>query len=161
MGTRKLYEFVDNNRDVEMYPVEYVNDPCVIGQHENMISINSALQVDLMGQVNAETIGRTQYTGVGGQVDFVRGTGRSVGGKSIIALPSTARNGTISRICRELDREAAVTTSRNDVHYVVTEYGVADLRGKTLRQRADALIAIAHPAFRGMLRGEKARAEAV
>ncbi len=158
MGTKKLYDFVDSNPNVEMYPVTYVNDPYVIGQHEQMISINSALQVDLMGQVNAETIGATQYTGVGGQVDFVRGTGRSVGGKSIIALPSTARNGTISRICRELDRGVAVTTSRNDVHYVVTEYGAADLRGRTLRQRADALISIAHPAFREMLRGDRTRA---
>jgi 4-hydroxybutyrate CoA-transferase len=160
MGTRKLYDFVNNNPDVEMHPVDYVNDPYVIGQHENMISINSALQVDLMGQVNAEMIGGSQYTGIGGQIDFVRGTGRSAGGKSIIALPSTARNGTVSRICRELDRGAAVSTSRNDVHYVVTEYGVADLRGKTIRQRAEALIAISHPEFRGMLRGERARVAA-
>ena len=158
MGTRKLYDFVNNNSAVEMHPVDYVNDPYVIGQHENMISINSALQVDLMGQVNAEMIGGSQYTGIGGQVDFVRGAGRSVGGKSIIALPSTARNGTISRICRQLDQGAAVSTSRNDVHFVVTEYGVADLRGKTVRQRAEALIAISHPAFRSMLRDERARA---
>jgi 4-hydroxybutyrate CoA-transferase len=155
MGTRKLYDFVDNNPDVEMRPVDYVNDPCVIGQHDNMVSINSAIQVDLMGQVNAEMIGPMQYTGVGGQIDFVRGAGRSTGGKSIIALPSTACNGSVSRICRELDRAAAVTTSRNDVHFIVTEYGIADLRGKTLRQRADALIAISHPNFRERLRGEK------
>ena len=154
MGTRKLYDFVHNNPDVELLPVDYTNDPYVIGQHENFISINSALQVDLMGQVNAEMIGSAQFSGTGGQVDFVRGVGRSKGGKSIIAMPSTAAKGTISRICRELDRGAAVTTSRNDVHYVVTEFGSADLRGKTLEQRAEALIGISHPDFRQALREE-------
>jgi 4-hydroxybutyrate CoA-transferase len=152
MGSRKLYDFVDNNPDVELHPVDYVNDPCVIGAHDAMISINSALQVDLMGQVNAEMIGSRQFSGIGGQVDFVRGASRSKGGRSIIAMPSTAAGGKVSRIALELDRGAAVTTSRTDVHYVVTEYGIADLRGKTLRQRADALIAIAHPDFRGGLR---------
>ncbi len=153
MGTRKLYDFVHNNPQVEMFAADYVNDPYLIGQYENMVSINSALQVDLMGQVNAETIGSTQFSGIGGQVDFVRGASRSRGGKSIIALPSTAARGKISRICRELDRGAAISTSRNDVHFVVTEYGIADLRGKTLRQRAEALINISHPEFRNMLRG--------
>lgn len=148
MGTRKLYDFVDRNPDVEMLPVDYVNDPDIIGQHANMISINSALQVDLMGQVNAEMIGSRQFSGIGGQVDFVRGASRSPGGKSVIALPSTAAGGKISRICCEFDRGAAVSTSRNDVHYVVTEYGVAELRGKSLRQRAQALIAVSHPDFR-------------
>ena len=157
MGTSRLYNFVHNNPAVELHPVDYVNDPFIIGQHENMISINAALQVDLTGQVNAEMIGNVQFSGVGGQVDFVRGAGRSVGGKSIIALPSTAAKGTISRICRELDAGAAVSTSRNDVHYVVTEFGIADLRGKTLQQRADALIAIAHPDFRDRLRGRRSR----
>lgn len=152
MGTSKLYNFVHNNPAVELHSVDYVNDPCVIGQHENMISINSALQADLTGQVNAEMIGNVQFSGVGGQVDFVRGASRSAGGKSIIALPSTAAKGTISRICHELDAGAAVTTSRNDVHYVVTEFGIADLRGKSLQQRAEALTAIAHPDFRDMLR---------
>ena len=151
MGTDKLYNFVHNNPDVELRPVDYTNDPCVIGMHDNMISINSALQVDLTGQVNAEMIGNLQFSGVGGQVDFVRGASRSLGGKSIIALPSTAARGAISRICPRLDLGAAVTTSRNDVHYVVTEYGVANLRGKTLQQRAEALIAIAHPDFRDSL----------
>jgi 4-hydroxybutyrate CoA-transferase len=155
MGTNKLYNFVNNNPDVEMRSVDYVNDPCVIGMHENMVSINSALQVDLTGQVNAEMIGGTQFSGVGGQVDFVRGASRSAGGKSIIALRSTAAKGTISRICRELDKGACVSTSRNDVHYVVTEYGVADLRGKSLQQRKEALIAISHPAFRSMLKSER------
>jgi 4-hydroxybutyrate CoA-transferase len=151
MGSRVLYDFVDRNPAVELAPVDYVNDPFVIAQHDNMISINSALQVDLMGQVNAEMIGTRQFSGVGGQVDFVRGAGRSKGGKSIIAMPSTAAGGKLSRICLEIDRGAAVTTSRTDVHYVVTEYGIAELRGKSLRQRAEALIAIAHPDFRDML----------
>ncbi len=154
MGSRKLYEFVHNNPDVELHSVDYVNDPYIIGQNDNLISINSAIQVDLMGQVNAEMIGSTQYSGIGGQVDFVRGASRSKGGKSIIAMPSTAAKGTISRICRELDRGAAVTTSRNDVHFVVTEYGIAELRGKTLEQRAEALISISHPDFRQALRHE-------
>ncbi|MDQ7095614.1 acetyl-CoA hydrolase/transferase C-terminal domain-containing protein [Desulfosporosinus sp. PR] len=154
MGTRKLYDFVDNNPKVELHPVDYVNDPYIIGQHEAMISINSALQVDLMGQVNAEMIGAKQFSAVGGQVDYVRGASRSLNGKSIIALPSTASGGKISRITCELDRWAAVTTSRNDVHYVVTEYGAVDLRGKSLRARAEALISIAHPDFRAGLLAE-------
>jgi 4-hydroxybutyrate CoA-transferase len=157
MGSRKLYDFVDNNPAVEMAPVDYVNDPYVIGRHDNMISINSALQVDLFGQVNAEMIGPRQFSGIGGQVDFVRGASRSNGGKSIIAMPSTAARGTVSRICVALDGGAAVTTSRTDIHYVVTEYGIADLRGKTLKQRADALIGIAHPDFRGTLRSAIAK----
>ncbi len=151
MGTRKLYDFVDGNPDVLMRPVDYTNDPAVIGRHDNMVSINSALQVDFMGQVNAEMIGRDQFSGVGGQVDFVRGASRSKGGKSIIALPSTAARGTVSRIAPALDPGAAVSTSRNDVHYIVTEYGAADLRGKSIRERATALIAIAHPGFREQL----------
>lgn len=151
MGTRKLYDFVDNNPAVTMLSVDQVNDPCIIGQHASMISINSALQVDLMGQVNAEMIGSRQFSGIGGQVDFVRGASRSNGGKSIIALPSTASGGKISRIAVDLDAGSAVSTSRNDVHYVVTEYGVAELRGKSLRGRARALIAIAHPDFRASL----------
>jgi 4-hydroxybutyrate CoA-transferase len=151
MGSRVLYDFVDRNPAVELAPVDYVNDPFVIAQHDNMMSINSALQVDLMGQVNAEMIGARQFSGVGGQVDFVRGAGRSKGGKSIIAMPSTAAGGKLSRICLEIDRGAAVTTSRTDVHYVVTEFGIAELRGKSLRRRAEALIAIAHPDFRDML----------
>ena len=151
MGTRKLYDFVDNNPDVVMRTVDYTNDPFIIGQHDKLISINSALQVDMMGQVNAEMIGRNQFSGIGGQVDFVRGASRSKGGKSIIALPSTASGGKVSRIAVELDRGAAVSTSRNDVHFIVTEYGAAELRGKSIRERARALIAIAHPEFRDSL----------
>ena len=151
MGTQKLYDFVNNNPDVIMLPVDQVNDPYIIGQNQNMISINSALQVDLMGQVNAEMIGSRQFSGIGGQVDFVRGASRSHGGKSIIALPSTASGGTISRIAVDLDHGAAVSTSRNDVHCIVTEYGVANFRGKSLRERARALISIAHPDFRADL----------
>lgn len=151
MGTRKLYDFVHNNPAVELHPVDKINDPYIIGQHANMVSVNSALQVDLMGQVNAEMIGTRQFSGIGGQVDFVRGASRSPGGKSIIALPSTAAGGAISRIAIELDRGAGVSTSRNDVHYIVTEHGVAELRGKSLRQRAHALIAVSHPAFRDQL----------
>lgn len=157
MGTRKLYDFVDNNPQVQLHPVDYVNNPYVIGKHDLMISINSALQVDLMGQVNAEVINSKQFSGIGGQVDFIRGASRSAGGKSIIALPATAAQGTVSRIVAELDYGAAVSTSRNDVQYVVTEYGIANLRGKTLRQRAAAMIEIAHPDFRQVL-GEQAKA---
>lgn len=152
MGTKILYQFVDDNPVVAMYPIEYVTDPFVISQNKKIIAINSALQVDLTGQVCADTIGFSQYSGVGGQVDFVRGASRSAGGQSIIALPSTASGGKISRIVAVPDFGAAVTTSRNDVHYVVTEYGIANLRGKTLSQRANELIAIAHPDFREDLR---------
>jgi 4-hydroxybutyrate CoA-transferase len=147
MGTRALYDFADHNPDVEMHPVEYVNHPAVIALNDNMVSINSCTQVDLMGQVAAEMIGYKQISGVGGQVDFVRGAALSKNGRSIIAMPSTAAKGTVSRIVALLDEGAAVTTSRNDVDYVVTEFGIAHLRGRTLRERARSLIAIAHPDF--------------
>lgn len=159
MGGRKLYDFVHNNPVVEMHTVDYTNDPFVISRNDRMISINSALQVDLVGQVNADTIGYRQYSGVGGQVDFVRGTSRSRGGKAIIAMPATASGGKVSRIVSRLDEGACVTTSRNDVHYVVTEFGVADLRGRTLRERAHDLIAIAHPDFRAELTREVLRSK--
>jgi len=148
MGTRGLYDFVDDNPYVEFYTVDYTNDPYVIGQNDKMISINSAIQVDLLGQVCADTIGYRQYSAVGGQVDFVRGASRSRGGKAIIAMPSTAGGGKYSRIVSLLDEGAVVTTSRYDVQFVVTEYGIADLRVKTNRQRAMELIKIAHPDFR-------------
>jgi len=152
MGTSKLYDFVDDNPGVEFYTVDYTNDPYVIGKHDKMISINSAIQVDMLGQVCADTIGYKQYSAVGGQVDFVRGTSRSRGGKAIIAMPSTAGGGKYSRIVNLLDEGAAVTTSRYDVQFVVTEYGVADLRVRTNRQRAEELIKVAHPNFRSELK---------
>lgn len=148
MGTKRLYDFANNNPDLEMYPVDYVNDPCVIMKNHKMVSINSCIQVDFMGQVVSDSVGKKQFSGVGGQVDFVRGASMAEGGKSIIAMPSTASKGTVSRIVPLIDQGAAVTTSRNDVHYIVTEYGVADLKGKTLKDRARALINIAHPNFR-------------
>jgi len=154
MGTKRLYDFVDNNPDVIMHPVDYTNNILVAGQVDRLISINSAIQVDLYGQVCADTMGNQQFSGVGGQVDFVRASSISKGGKSIIALPSTNKKKTVSRIVSRLYEGACVTTSRNDVHYIVTEYGIADLRGKTVRQRAHSLISIAHPDFRDKLREE-------
>lgn len=152
MGTKKLYDFVNDNPIIELYSVDYTNDPFIISRNPKMVCINSALQIDLTGQVCADSIGYRQYSGVGGQVDFVRGASRSLGGKSIIAMPSTAMGGKRSRIVAHLDEGAAVTTSRNDIHYVVTEYGSVELRGKSLRQRAEALIGIAHPDYRDALR---------
>ncbi|NRY63016.1 4-hydroxybutyrate CoA-transferase [Clostridium beijerinckii] len=151
MGTKRLYDYVNENPSVEMYPVDYVNNPCVIAENYKMVSINSCIQIDLMGQVASETIGFKQFSGVGGQVDFVRGAAMAKGGKSIIAMPSTASKGKVSRIVPILDEGAAVTTSRNDIHYVVTEFGIAKLKGKTLKERARALINIAHPDFRESL----------
>ena len=153
MGTRRLYDFVDHNPDMDLRPVDYVNNPFVISQNDNMVSINSCVQVDLMGQVASESIGPRQISGVGGQVDFVRGASASKGGVSIMAMPSTVK-GKISKIVPLLDEGAAVTTSRNDVDYVVTEYGVAPLKGRTLRQRARNLIAIAHPDFQDKLKAD-------
>ena len=157
LGSKKLYDFVDDNPIVELHPTEYVNDPFVIAQNERMISINSAIEVDLTGQVCADSIGPKLYSGVGGQLDFVYGAARSRGGKPIIALPSTARPGggaPISRIVSTLKPGAGVVTTRNHVHFVATEYGVAHLYGKTIRQRARALIKIAHPDFREQLERE-------
>ncbi len=148
MGTKRLYDFVDNNDMIHMYPVDYVNDPYIISKNDNMVSINSCVQIDLMGQVASESVGLKQISSVGGQVDFVRGATLSKNGKSIIALPSTAAGGKISKIVPFLDKGAAVTTSRNDVGYVITEYGIAHLKGKTLRGRARALIDISHPSMR-------------
>jgi 4-hydroxybutyrate CoA-transferase len=148
MGTKKLYDFANNNAMLEMYPVDYVNDPTVIMKNSKMVSINSCVQVDLMGQVASESVGLKQISGVGGQLDFVRGSNMCKDGKSIIAMPATAAKGTVSKIVPLLDEGAAVTTSRNDVDYVVTEFGIAHLKGKNLRERARALINIAHPNFR-------------
>ncbi len=149
LGSRTLYEFLDNNPMIEAHPVEYVNDPFVIGQQDNFIAINSAIEVDLTGQVCSDSIGTRIYSGFGGQVDFIRGAARSKGGKPVIALPSTAK--TTSRIVPELKPGAGVVTSRADVHYIVTEHGVAHIFGKNLRERAEALIAIADPSHRDEL----------
>lgn len=151
MGSKKLYDFVDNNPDVMMLPVDYVNDPVVISRQNKMVSINSCLQVDFNGQVNSESMGTNQFSGIGGQLDYVRGAAMCPNGKSILAMPSTAKKGTISRIVPILDLGATVTTTRTDVHYIVTEYGAANLRGKSLRERARLLIGIAHPKFRDEL----------
>lgn len=148
LGSERLYDFADNNPIFEIHPCNYTNDPFVIAQNENMVAINSALEVDLTGQVCSDSIGPYIYSGFGGQVDFIRGAARAKGGKPIIALPSTAKGGTISRIVPFLKQGAGVVTTRADVHYVVTEYGVAYLHGKNLRERAKALIEIAHPDFR-------------
>lgn len=154
MGTCRLYDYVNNNPAVAMYPVDYVNDPYVIGQNDNLVSINSCVQVDIMGQVVSTSAGLRQISGVGGQVDFVRGANLSKGGRAIMAMPSTTGKGKISKIVPFLDQGSAVTTTRNEVNYVITEYGIAKLKGKSLRQRAEALIRIAHPDFRDELTAE-------
>ncbi|MDZ7344532.1 MAG: 4-hydroxybutyrate CoA-transferase [candidate division KSB1 bacterium] len=151
LGTRRLYDFIDNNPIFEFHPSQYTNDPFIISRNDKQVAINSALEVDLTGQVCADSIGYNFYSGIGGQVDFIRGAARSKGGKPIIALPATAKNDTISRIVPHLKEGAGVVTSRGDVHYVVTEYGVAYLHGKTIRERCQALIKIAHPKFRDEL----------
>ena len=151
LGTKKLFDFVNNNPGFEFHPNAYTNDPYVISQNHKMVAINSALQVDMTGQVCADSIGTYFYSGIGGQVDFIRGASRCKNGKPIIAIPSTAKSGSISRIVPMLDPGAGVVTSRGSVHYVVTEYGVAYLHGRTIRQRAEALIEIAHPQFREQL----------
>lgn len=157
IGSRRLYQWTDDNPLIELHPTEYVNDPFVIAQNERMVAINSAIEVDLTGQVCADSIGPKLYSGVGGQLDFIYGASRSKGGVPIIALPSTTtmRDGTVvSRIVSMLKRGAGVVTTRNHVRYVVTEYGVAELYGKTIRQRAQALINVAHPDFRDELKRE-------
>ena len=154
LGTRELYHWADDNPLIEFHRTEYVNDPFVIAQNERMVAINSAIEVDLTGQVCADSIGPKLYSGVGGQLDFIYGASRSKGGVPIIALPSTTtlRDGTpVTRIAGMLKLGAGVVTSRNHVRYVVTEYGVADLYGKTIRQRAQQLINVAHPDFRADL----------
>jgi acyl-CoA hydrolase/GNAT superfamily N-acetyltransferase len=148
MGTKKLYDYVDNNPMFSFNPTEYVNDPFVIGQQHKMVAINTALEVDLTGQVCADSLGSKFYSGIGGQADFNQGAGRSPGGRAIIALPSTAEDGKVSRIVATLKPGAGVVTTRGAVHYVVTEYGIAYLHGKSVQERAMALITIAHPDFR-------------
>ena len=151
LGTRKVYDFIDNNPIIEFHPQEYVNNPFIIAKNNKMVAINSAIEVDLTGQVCSDSIGTKFYSGIGGQVDFIRGAARSEGGKPIIALPSTTKDGKISKIVPMLKQGAGVVTSRGDVHYVVTEYGVAHLFGKTIQERAKALIEISHPKFRDEL----------
>jgi len=148
IGTRRAFDFVDNNPFMEFHPNEYVNDPYVVARNDKMVAINSALAVDLTGQVCADSIGTTIYSGFGGQLDFIRGAARSDGGVPIIALPSTAKGGTLSRLVDTLIPGSGVVTTRADVHYVVTGYGVADLFGRSIRERARSLIDISHPDFR-------------
>ena len=152
LGSNKLYRFMDRNPALEMHPVDVTNDPYLAGRNDQLVSINASMQVDLIGQCGSESLGHTPYSGTGGQADFVRAANRSRDGKSFIVLPSTAKENSISRIVPTLAPGTHVTTSKNDVNYVVTEHGVAQLRGKTAKQRAEALIAIAHPDFRPELR---------
>ena len=158
LGTKRLFDFIHENPCFEFRPIKYTNDPFVVAQNERMVAINGALQVDLTGQVCADSLGTRPYSGFGGQIDFIRGAARSKGGIPIIALPSTAMHGDVSRIAPVLDPGAGVVTSRGDVHYVVTEHGIAYLHGKTLRERAQALIAIADPRFQQELEDFAVRA---
>jgi acyl-CoA hydrolase len=151
IGSKRLYQFVNNNPLIEFQTSDFINDPFIISKNYKMTAINSALQVDVTGQIAAGSIGTYLYSGFGGQVDFIRGASRGKDGKAIIALPSTAKNGTVSRICASLDKGSGVVTSRADVHYVVTEYGIAQLYGRTLKERMRALVDIAHPDFREQL----------
>jgi len=150
-GTGPMYRFMHNNPSMESYPVSYTNDPAVIAQNDNMVSINSIIQVDLLGQCNAEFLGGSEYSGTGGQLDYVRGAYNSRGGKSILAFYSTAKSGQVSRVVPRLDSGAVVTTPRMDVHYLVTEHGVVNLKGRSTRDRALDIINIAHPRFRESL----------
>ncbi len=154
MGTKRLYEYIHRNPLFSFQPTEYVNDPYVIGRQRKMVAINTALEIDLTGQVCADSLGSRFFSGIGGQVDFNRGAARSEGGKAIIAMPSTARKGTVSRIVARLSPGAGVVTTRGDVHYVVTEYGAAYLHGKSVQERAISLISVAHPDFRDVLLAE-------
>ncbi len=154
MGSQALYDFVDDNPSVAFLDVEYTNDTSVIRQNKQVMSINSALQVDLSGQVCADSLGTKIYSGVGGQMDFVRGASLSEGGRSVIALPATACGGKVSRISSMLAPGSGVVTTRAHVHYIVTEYGVANLKARSLTERATALIAIAAPQFRQQLARE-------
>jgi acetyl-CoA hydrolase len=156
-GSKRLYDFVDNNPSVEFQTSDFINDPYVIAQNYKMTAINSALQVDITGQVSSDSIGQKLFSGFGGQVDFIRGASHAKGGRAIIALPATAKNGSVSRIVPILSPGAGVVTSRADVHYVITEYGIADLFGKCVRERAKALIEIAAPQFRASLEEECAK----
>jgi acyl-CoA hydrolase len=151
LGSNDLYDYLDNNPFIEAHPVDHVNDPFVVSQNDNLVAINSAIEIDLTGQVCSDSIGPRIYSGFGGQVDFIRGAARSKGGRPVIAIPSLAQGGKTSRIVPYLKTGAGVVTSRADVHWVVTEHGVVNLFGKNLRQRAEALIGIAAPEHRQAL----------
>ncbi|KAA3651374.1 MAG: acetyl-CoA hydrolase/transferase family protein [Proteobacteria bacterium] len=157
LGSHKLYRFMHRNPALEMHPVEFTNDPYIAAKNDRLVAINATMQIDMLGQCGSESLGTLPYSGTGGQADFVRAANRSRDGKAFIVLPSTAKGGSISRIVPTLSAGTHVTTSKNDINYVVTEYGVAQLRGKSARQRCEALIGIAHPDFRGDLR-DQARA---
>ena len=157
LGSTRLHRFMDRNPALEIHPVDFTNDPAIAARNDNLVAINASLQVDLLGQCGSESLGHAPYSGTGGQSDFVRAANRSRGGKAIIVLPSTAVGGSVSRIVPSLSAGTHVSTSKNDVDYVVTEHGVAQLRGKSARQRAAELIAIAHPDFRAELRAEAGR----
>jgi acyl-CoA hydrolase len=159
MGSARLYDFVHDNPMVEMRPVDFTNDTSVIRTFDQMVAINSAIEVDLTGQVVADSIGHRLYSGVGGQMDFMRGAGLAVAGRAIIALPSTAAGGTVSRISSAVREGAGIVTTRAHVRTVVTEFGVAELFGRSTRERAEALISIAHPDFRDDLAAEAAQAD--
>ncbi|MEO8598948.1 MAG: acetyl-CoA hydrolase/transferase C-terminal domain-containing protein [bacterium] len=151
LGSKKLYEFMDRNPALEIHPVDFTNDPYLAGKNDNLIAINATLQIDLLGQCGSESLGPLPYSGTGGQVDFVRAANRSRGGKAFIVLPSTAKDDSITRIVPTLTPGTHVSTGKNDINYVVTEFGVAQLRGKSAKQRAQELISISHPDFRGEL----------
>jgi acyl-CoA hydrolase len=151
LGSKKLYQFLDRNPAMEIHPVDFTNDPMLAGRNDNLIAINATLQIDLLGQCGSESLGHSPYSGTGGQSDFVRAANRSRGGKAFIVVPSTAKNDSISRIVPSLSPGTHVSTSKNDINYVVTEFGVAQLRGKSAKQRAQEMIAIAHPNFRAEL----------
>ncbi len=157
LGSNRLYRFMDRNPALEIHPVDFTNDPMLAGLNDKLVAINATLQIDLLGQCGSESLGHSPYSGTGGQSDFVRAANRSRGGKAFIVVPSTARNDTLSRIVTTLAPGTHVSTSKNDVNYVVTEYGVAQLRGKPAKQRAQELIAIAHPAFRTELTDQAKR----
>jgi len=161
LGSNKLYRFMDRNPGLEIHPVDFTNDPSLAGLNDNLVAINATLQIDLLGQCGSESLGHLPYSGTGGQADFVRAANRSRGGKAFIVLPSTAKNDTISRIVPALAPGTHVSTSKNDVNYVVTEYGVAQLRGKSASQRARELIGIAHPTFRAELTEQAKRMKVV
>ncbi|MCA9584780.1 MAG: acetyl-CoA hydrolase/transferase family protein [Myxococcales bacterium] len=151
-GTRAVYDFVDDNQTIEFHPCDRTNDTWLIAKNERVVAINSAIEIDLSGQVCADSMGHTIYSGIGGQMDFIRAAARSRGGKPIIALPSTAARGKVSRIVPSLKEGAGVVTTRGHVHWVVTEHGAVNLHGRTLRERGEALISVAHPDFRAELR---------